>query len=211
MGMSVNDSRLSELARMIGDWPGLVAGPPGELVEDSLVLLGHLEDAHNLVDVGSGGGLPGLPPKIARPDLAVTLVEADQAKAAFLVQACARLGLQDVEVLARRAEEVGRDPRFREKFDVAVARALAPMPALVELCLPLVRVGGRLLAQKTEKEDVSGARYAIEVLGGSLEEVAPAPSTARRSGTVVVVRKIAPTPAAYPRRAGVPVRKPLEK
>src|SRR6266851_5470704 len=110
MGMSVNDSRLSELARMIGDWPGLVAGPPGELVEDSLVLLGHLEDARNLVDVGSGGG-----------------------------------------------------------------------------------------------------RYAIEVLGGSLEEVAPAPSTARRSGTVVVVRKIAPTPAAYPRRAGVPVRKPLEK
>jgi 16S rRNA (guanine527-N7)-methyltransferase len=211
MGMSVNDSKLSELARMIGDWPGLVAGPPEELVGDSLVLLDHLGDARRLVDVGSGGGLPGLPLKIARPDLAVTLVEADQAKAAFLVLACARLGLQDVEVLARRAEEVGRDPRYRETFDVAVARALAPMPALVELCLPLVRVGGTLLAQKTEKEDVSRARHAIELLGGSLQEVAAAPSTARQSGTVVVVRKITPTPAVYPRRPGVPVRRPLEK
>jgi 16S rRNA (guanine527-N7)-methyltransferase len=211
MGISVNDSRLLELARMIGDWPGLVAGPPQELVEDSLVLLGHLGDARRLVDVGSGGGLPGLPLKIARADLAVTLVEADQAKAAFLVQACARLGLHDVEVVARRAEDVGRDSRYRETFDVAVARALAPMPALVELCLPLVRVGGRLLAQKTEQEDVAGARHAIELLGGSLETVATAPSVARGSGTVVVVRKIAATPAAYPRRSGVPVRKPLQK
>src|SRR5438034_717742 len=80
-----------------------------------------------LAGVGSGGGLPGLALKITRPDLAVTLIEADQAKAAFLVQACAKLDLRDVEVLARRAEEVGRDGRYRESFDVAVARALAPM------------------------------------------------------------------------------------
>src|SRR5207302_7533475 len=167
MAISVNDSRLSELARMINDWPGLVAGPAEELVEDSLVLLDHLGDARRLVDVGSGGGLPGLPLKIARPDLVVTLVEADQAKAAFLIQACVRLELAGVEVLARRAEDVGRDPQYREVFDVAVARALARMPTLVELCLPLVRVGGTLLAQKTEKADVAGARHAIEVLGGS--------------------------------------------
>lgn len=196
---------------MIEQWPGLVAGPAQELVEDSLVLLDQLEDARRLVDVGSGGGLPGLPLKIMRPDLAVTLIEADQAKAAFLVQACARLGLQDVEVLARRAEDVGRDPAYREMFDVATARALAPMPTLVELCLPLVRTGGRLLAQKTEHEDVAAARHAIERLGGSLESVAPAPSNARRYGTVVVVRKVAPTPAAYPRRVGVPARKPLQE
>src|SRR5437879_13004340 len=138
MGISVNDSRLSELARMISEWPGLVSGPAQALVEDSLVLLEHLGEAHRLVDVGSGGGLPGLPLKIARPDLAVTLVEADQAKAAFLVGACAELGLRDVDVLARRAEDVGRDAQYREKFDVAVARALAPMPVLVDLCLPLV-------------------------------------------------------------------------
>jgi 16S rRNA (guanine527-N7)-methyltransferase len=209
MGISVTDSKLVELARLISEWPGLVSGPAEELIADSLVLLDHLGEAEALVDVGSGGGLPGLPLKLARPGLAVTLVEADQGKAAFLVRACAALGLHDVAVVARRAEEVGHDPHYRESFDVAVARALAPMPVLAELCLPLVRVGGRLLAQKTEAEDVAGAVRAIEVLGGALDRVVPAPSGARRSGTVVVVNKTGATPLAYPRRPGVPARKPL--
>jgi 16S rRNA (guanine527-N7)-methyltransferase len=205
----VTDSKLLELARLISEWPGLVSGPAAELIEDSLVLLDHLGDATRVVDVGSGGGLPGLPLKIARPGLSVTLVEADQAKAAFLVRACAALGLHDVEVRAKRAEEVGRDPLYRESFDVAVARALAPMPVLAELCLPLVRVGGRLLAQKTESEDLDGARRAIETMGGKLDRVASAPSAARSSGTVVIVDKVRSTPPAYPRRPGVPARKPL--
>jgi 16S rRNA (guanine527-N7)-methyltransferase len=209
MGISVNDSKLLQLARLISDWPGLVSGPAADLVNDSLVLLEHLGDVKTLVDVGSGGGLPGLPLKIARPELSVTLVEADQDKAAFLVRACAALGLQDVEVVARRAEDVGQDPRYREAFDVAVARALAPMPVLAELCLPLVRVGGRLLAQRTSREDVDRAAGAIEALGGALNRVAAAPSTARGAGTVVIVGKVRPTPPAYPRRPGVPSRKPL--
>jgi 16S rRNA (guanine527-N7)-methyltransferase len=194
---------------MIAGWHGLVSGSPDELVADSLVLLDHLGEARTLVDVGSGGGLPGLPLKIARPELAVTLIEADQAKAAFLVQACAALGLSDVEVVPRRAEDAGRDRRYREVFDVAVARALAPLPVLAELCLPFVRPGGRLLAQKTDREEVQAARHALEVLGGSLESVQAAPSTVRRSGVVVVVAKVTSTPAEYPRRAGVPNRKPL--
>jgi 16S rRNA (guanine527-N7)-methyltransferase len=209
MGISVNDSKLTQLAQMISAWPGLVSGPAGELVEDSLVLLEHLGSAKRVVDVGSGGGLPGLPLKIARPDLSVTLIEADQSKAAFLVQACAKLGLTDVEVIARRAEEAGRDARLRESFDLAVARALAPTPVLVELCLPLVRVGGRLLAQKTDKEEVAAAVRAIELLGGSLDALVAAPSNARRSGTVMIISKVKATPAAYPRRPGVPGRKPL--
>ncbi len=209
MGISVKDSKLSELARLISDWPGLVSGPAEDLVEDSLVLLDHLGDARFLVDVGSGGGLPGLPLRIARPDLAVTLIEADEAKAAFLVRACAALGLSGVEVVARRAEAAGQDGRYRERFDVAVARALAPMPVLAELCLPLVRVGGRVLAQKTDREDVDRARRAIELLGGSLDAVLPAPSKSRRSGTVVEVSKVRPTPSEFPRRPGVPGRKPL--
>src|SRR6266567_1685703 len=102
MGISMQDSRLSELARMIEAWPGLVSGPAEGLIEDCLVLLDHLGNARRLVDVGSGGGLPGLPLKIVRPDLEVTLVEADQDKAAFLVQASARLKLE-VEVVALRA------------------------------------------------------------------------------------------------------------
>jgi 16S rRNA (guanine527-N7)-methyltransferase len=205
----MNDSKLVELARLISEWPGLVSRPSDELIADSLVLLEHLGEGEKVVDVGSGGGLPGLPLKIARPSLNVTLVEADQAKAAFLVRACAALGLRDVEVLARRAEEVGRDALYRESFDVAVARAVAPMPVLAELCLPLVRVGGRLLAQKTETEDLDAAARAIDALGGALSRVVGAPSAARRSGTVVIVDKVRPTPVAYPRRPGVPSRRPL--
>ncbi|HET9780273.1 MAG TPA: 16S rRNA (guanine(527)-N(7))-methyltransferase RsmG [Candidatus Dormibacteraeota bacterium] len=194
---------------MIEAWPGLVSGPATQLIEDSLVLVDFLDDARRIVDVGSGGGLPGLPLKLARPDLEVTLVESDQSKAAFLVQAAGRLGLDRVEVVSRPAEEVGQDPRYRESFDAAVARALAPMAVLAELCLPLVRVGGRLLAQKTEHEDVTQAQRAIELLGGSVEAVSPARSSARQRGTVVVVRKVGATPAMYARRPGVPRRKPL--
>jgi 16S rRNA (guanine527-N7)-methyltransferase len=194
---------------MISEWPGLVSRPAAELVDDSLVLLEHLGDARTVVDVGSGGGLPGLPLKIARPDLNLTLVEADQAKAAFIVRTCAALGLHGVEVLARRAEAVGRDPLYRETFDLVVARALAPMPVLAELCLPLVRVGGRLLAQKTESEDLAIAAHAIEILGGALRRVVAAPSAVRTAGTVVIIDKVRSTPSAYPRRPGVPARKAL--
>src|SRR3989442_14868559 len=131
MGISVTDSKLGELAKMISGWPGLVSGSAQDLIDDWLVLLEHLGEALRLVDVGSGGGLPGLPLKIARPSLAVTLIEADHAKAAFLVQACARLDLDAVEVLARRAEEVGQDQRYRETFDEAGVRAVWTLAALV--------------------------------------------------------------------------------
>jgi 16S rRNA (guanine527-N7)-methyltransferase len=209
MGISMQDSKLDELVRLIAAWPGLMARPDRALVDDGLVLIEYLGDARRVVDVGSGAGLPGIPIKIARPDLDVTLIEADQAKAAFLIHACATLGLEHVEVVARRAEEAGHDPRLREVFDVAVARALAPLPVLVELCLPLVRVGGRLLAQKTEAENPSAAARAIQLLGGDLSGIHSAPSTARSAGTVVVIDKMRPTPSMYPRRAGVPARKPL--
>jgi 16S rRNA (guanine527-N7)-methyltransferase len=194
---------------MISEWPGLVARPDPGLIEDCLVLVAHLGDARTVVDVGSGGGLPGLPLKIVRPDLELTLIEADQDKAAFLVHACAELGLEGVNVVARRAEDAGHDPRLREAFDIAVARALAPLPVLAELCLGLVRVGGRLLAQKTEGEATRTGERAIEVMGGTVIAVHAAPSGARHAGTVVVIGKTRPTPDAYPRRRGVPNRKPL--
>ncbi len=200
---------LERLARLFSAWPGLVSAPAGELIEDCLVLVPHVGEARRLVDVGTGGGLPGLPLRIVRPELELVLVESDRDKAAFLVRACAELGLDGVEVVDRRAEDAGRDPRYREAFDVCVARALAAMPVLAELCLPFVRVGGRLVAQKTEAEDVAAARSAIEKLGGGPPLVIAAPSAARRSGTVVVVEKVRATPDAYPRRPGVPARKPL--
>src|SRR3989449_7732718 len=209
MGISMTNSKLEEFAQLIRAWPGLMARTDRALTDDGLVLLDHLGSARSLVDVGSGAGLPGTPIKIERPDLDVTLIEADQSKAAFLVHACAALQLQHVMVVARRAEEAGHDPTLREAFDLAVARALAPLPVLVELCLPLVRVGGRLLAQKTTDEDPAAAAHAIDVLGGELSGVLTAPSAARAAGTVVVIDKVRPGPAQYPRRPGVPARKPL--
>ena len=214
MGMSGLDfsSLLADLTELIASWPGLVARPDPTLVEDSLVLLPHLEGVETLIDVGSGGGLPGLALKIARPDLRLTLLEANRRKAAFLVHACARLGLTGVSVVAARAEDAGRDPELRERFDVATARALAAMPILAELCLPFVRVGGRLLAMKAgAAEEAEAARSAIGRLGGRLEAVVDSPSAARSLGQVVVVAKVEPTPAEFPRRAGVPSRRPLGK
>jgi 16S rRNA (guanine527-N7)-methyltransferase len=199
------------LFNLISSWPGLIGRPDRDLIEDSLVLLDFLPPGpQRIIDVGSGGGLPGLPLRLARPDLSLTLLEANQRKAAFLVQAAARLQLEDVEVVAQRAEEAGRDPRHREAYDFALARALATMPVLVELCLPFVAVGGRLLAMKTDAgKEAESARGAIARLGGELVAISPAASAARKLGEVVVIEKIRPTPAEFPRRPGVPGRRPL--
>jgi 16S rRNA (guanine527-N7)-methyltransferase len=201
------NSKFTDYERLLVSRPGLVSrsvGDPHRLVEDCLVLLEHVGEARTLVDVGSGGGMPGIPLKIARPDLAVTLVEADRRKAAFLVQVAASLDL-DVEVIADRAEAAAHGP-LREAFDVVACRALAPMPVLVELCLPFARVGGRLLAMKTAGEETAAA---FELLGGGRPSVVPAPTAARGRGTLVIVPKVAPTPPLYPRRPGLPAKRPL--
>lgn len=198
------------LFELVSSWPGLLGRPDPALIEDCLVLLPLLGGALTLIDVGSGGGLPGLPLKLARPDLEVTLLEANRRKAAFLVQACAQLGLDGVDVIAERAEVAGHDPRRRESYDLATARALAPLAVLVELSLPFVHPGGRLLAMKASLDDeVEAARQAIEVLGGAPPKVVAAPSPSRSRGQVVIVEKVTATPAAYPRRPGVPARRPL--
>jgi 16S rRNA (guanine527-N7)-methyltransferase len=199
------------LFNLISSWPGLIARPDRALLEDSLVLLDFLPQGPlRVIDVGSGGGLPGLPLRLARPDLLLTLLEANQRKAAFLVQTAATLGLADVEVVARRAEDAGHDPRHREVYDFALARAVAAMPVLVELCLPFVAVGGRLLAMKTDAAaEAESARAAIDRLGGELVEIGAAVSSARSLGGVVVVEKVRQTPPGFPRRPGVPSRRPL--
>lgn len=200
------DSSLAQYVELLAGWPGLISRheDAAALVEDSLVLLPHLGDARSLVDVGSGGGMPGLPLKLARPDLDVTLLEADRRKAAFQVHAAARLGL-DVRVVTDRAEVAGRGV-LRETFDVACCRALAAPAAVCELCLPLVRPGGRLLALTTLSE--AGWEVARQLGGGEAQLIAT-PSRLRDRGAVAVVEKVGHTPDAYPRRAGVPARRPL--
>ena len=202
--------RLEQYIQLLVDWRGLVAEPDPALVEDSLVLVDLIRRRARVVDVGSGGGLPGIPLKLARPDLEVTLMEANHRKAAFLTHAAATLRLERVHVVAKRAEDAGHDAALREHFDVAVVRALAHMSVLLELCLPLVKVGGRLLAMKTGAQpEVDAAGEALDILGGRVAEIKAAPSAARTRGRVVVVEKVAATPPEYPRRAGVPARRPL--
>ncbi len=165
----------------------------------------------SLIDVGSGAGFPGLPLKILRPELRLTLVESVGKKAAFLQHMVAVLNLRDVMVLTDRAETVGRDPQHREQYDVVTARAVAELATLVEYCLPLCRVHGRVLAPKGSDiaDEITRAHAAIERLGGQLIGVEPVAIPGIEPRTLVVIAKVAPTPAAYPRAVGVPARRPI--
>lgn len=160
-----------------------------------------------MVDVGSGAGFPGLALKIARPDLRMTLVEATGKKVAFLTETVKTLGLYDVDVISARAEDLGHHPDHRGAHDLATARAVASLPALLELCAPLLRVGGSALFPKGAAigAELDAARCAGPLLGvrlAGVERVA--------DGTqLVLVEKTSPTPSRYPRRAGLPARDPL--
>lgn len=170
-------------------------------------------DGSRLIDVGSGGGFPGLPLAIAYPRVDVTLVEATGKKIQFLKHIINLLGLRNCHATHGRAEDFAHDPEHREVYEAATARALAPLQALVELCLPFVRVGGALIAPKgiDAEQEIADASNALSKLGGefeaiySPEPVAPIPADHR----LVVIRKTSPTPYRYPRPNGVPARKPL--
>lgn len=167
---------------------------------------------NNLIDVGTGAGFPGIPLKLIFPSMHLTLVESVGKKAEFCRHMMDALQLENVEVLSMRAEDLGQNPRYREKFDWAVARAVASMPILMEYLLPLVRVGGAVLAQKGENAhaEVQSAEKAILLLGGNLRRITKItlPGVVEERYLVVVDKK-ATTPSRYPRRAGLPTKKPL--
>lgn len=167
----------------------------------------------SLIDVGAGAGLPGLPLKIVCPELRLTLVESVGKKAAFMEHAAAALGLRGVRVLTARAEELGQDRRLREQFDWAVARAVASVAVLAEYLLPLARVGGAALMPKKGElaAELAAAEPAWRLLGGEPPEIVPvdlAPDL-EADRVLVVSRKVRPTPTGYPRRVGLPAKKPL--
>ncbi len=179
---------------------------------DSLALAQHWGDAPDtLVDLGSGAGFPGLPLKLLRPELALTMVDSVGKKTAFLTHLASRLGLSGVRVITGRAEDLGRDRTDRERHTVVTARAVADLRVLAEYGLPLLRVGGRLLAPKGATADAEAAAAArvIRLLGGELVAVAPVTLPGVEPRAVVVIRKVAPTDPRYPRPVGVPARKPL--
>jgi 16S rRNA (guanine527-N7)-methyltransferase len=175
-------------------------------------VLAELSPTASMIDVGAGPGFPGLPLKIVLADFQLTLLEATAKKIGFLQHVVDLLHLTATTVVKARAEEAGQQPAQREQYDVAVARAVAALPTLAEYTLPLVRVGGLVVAQKGRHpaDEVDRAAKALRVLGAGPVEIRPVKITGLAEARhLVVIRKIAPTPQEYPRRAGVPARKPL--
>ena len=182
---------------------------------DSLTCLLAMRDTplDRLIDIGSGAGFPGIPLKIIYPKTQVTLVESVGKKADFCRHVVKTLNLTGVEVLQERAEVLGQSPLHRESYDWAVARAVAILPVLAEYLLPLVRMGGSMLAMKGESgpAEAHSAENALRLLGGQLRQLVPVtlPGVAEER-YLVVVGKTAATPHAYPRRVGVPAKNPLQ-
>jgi 16S rRNA (guanine527-N7)-methyltransferase len=178
----------------------------------SCVLAWKANPPLRLIDVGTGAGFPGIPLKILYPSMKLTLVESVGKKAMFCQHLVRVLGLEDVEVVHKRAEEIGQNPQYRETYDWAVARAVANLNVLSEYLIPLLKIGGRMLAQKGESgpAEAQSAEDAMKVLGGKLEQLIPVhlPGVAD-DRYLVVVEKVAATPPKYPRKAGIPAKQPL--
>ena len=173
---------------------------------DSVLPLAHVEvpEGASLADVGTGAGFPGLPIKILRPDLKVTLIDSLQKRIRFLETVCKDLSIEDVTCIHGRAEELGKDKAYREQFDVLVSRAVANLKVLCEYCLPFVKVGGVFVALKAQEldEELALAKPMIGELGGKIKAVIEAPlPESDMVRKLVVISKVLPTPPRFPRRA----------
>ncbi|UCH87800.1 MAG: 16S rRNA (guanine(527)-N(7))-methyltransferase RsmG [Dehalococcoidia bacterium] len=168
------------------------------------------DEGTRVLDLGAGAGFPGLPMRIVHPTLQLTILEATRKKTAFLESLLARLGLEDVTVITGRAEAVAHDPVHREGYDLVLARAVAPLAVLVELALPFLKVGGSLATPKGSRapQEMTEAGRALALCRGRIVSAEPLPSPALPL-TLVLMQKLAPTPAAYPRRPGIPTKRPL--
>ena len=190
----------------------------GRHVLDSLscLLVPMFVSAGEIADVGSGGGLPGIPLAIMLDGARVTLFEATGKKAAFLRYAREELALGNLGVVNGRIEELGRQREHRGNYEVCTARAVARLSVLAEYCLPLLREGGQVVAMKgrEDREELREGERAAKVLGGEVREVLRVSAVAaleQRETRLVVLQKISRTPDAYPRRTGVPAKEPLGK
>jgi len=181
---------------------------------DSISCITVMRDSimERVVDVGTGAGFPGIPLKIINPTMELTLVESVGKKANFCRHLIMTLTLDQVNVVQTRVETIGQIPEHRQNYDWAIARAVAILPVLAEYLLPLVRVGGSMLAMKGESApaEIQDSEHAIHLLGGHLRKINPIelPGVAEQH-YLVVIDKIAATPEKYPRRVGVPSKHPL--
>lgn len=186
-----------------------VTDPDGISVKhflDSILLIYHIDfdGCGSIADIGTGAGFPGIPLKIMMPDKRLVLIDSLNKRINFLKAITDEIGLDNTECIHGRAEEMGKKAEYREKFDAVVSRAVANMKVLCEYCLPFVKVGGMFVALKAEnaEEELETAKPMIGTLGGKVEEVISAPlPMSDITRKLIVVRKVAPTPVKFPRRA----------
>ncbi len=171
-----------------------------------------IPDGAKLADVGSGAGFPGLPLKIGKRDIKLTAIDSLNKRINFLKTVGEELSLTDFECIHMRAEEAGQDKALRESFDIATARAVAPLSVLSEWCLPLVRVGGAFIALKgpSPEEEIEEAKTAISALGGEIGDVYAVNLPGDITHSIVYIKKISQTPQKYPRKAGKASKQPIK-
>ena len=180
---------------------------------DSLTIEQEIKENSQVVDVGTGAGFPGIPLKIFRDDIKITLVDSLNKRLIFLDTVVKELELNNVDIIHMRAEEIGRNKKYREKFDVVTSRAVANLATLSEYMIPLVKENGLAICMKGSKieEEVEGAKKAIKVLGGKILKIKefklPKISDSR---SILVLRKIESTPMKFPRKAGIPSKDPIK-
>lgn len=180
---------------------------------DSITILKDIKDGSTVVDVGTGAGFPGIPLSIMNSTLKITLVDSLNKRLIFLQEVIKELNLKNVELIHARAEEFGRNKKYREKFDIATSRAVANLATLSEYLLPLVKINGQAISMKAgnASQEIEEAQKAIKTLGGHINRIdefyLPQTDIAR---TIIIIDKIKETPNQYPRKAGTPSKEPIK-
>ena len=180
---------------------------------DSLTIEKYIKKEAELIDVGTGAGFPGIPLKIYRKDIEIVLLDSLNKRIIFLDEVIKYLELDKIKTIHSRAEDIGMDEGYREKFDIATSRAVANLSTLSEYLIPLVDVGGKIVSMKGPivEEEVECAKKAISVLGGEIEktDVFDLPNTDMKR-TNIVIKKVKNTPVKYPRKSGIPTKEPIQ-
>lgn len=180
---------------------------------DSMTILDYIKEGSKIVDVGTGAGFPGIPVKIGKNNIDVTLLDSLNKRLIFLNEVINKLELKNIRTTHSRVEDAGRNKEYREKFDIATSRAVANLSVLAEYMLPLVKVGGICICMKGPevKEEIEESKKAIEVLGGEIENVYNFKlANTEMERNIIIIKKTKNTPKQYPRKSGTPSKEPIK-